>query len=290
MPTLRARFHPQEVRLLGWEKVDWPDGCLGIPMRDACMERVVSGYRILVEVGGQEYEYRSTLLDAQPYRLLLAAGPDHGIEEAALVWEGQEDGCKSLLLAPDGRAAIGPCDAPHEPLRLTDHTYLDHWLRRFAPFQAETLIGHVIFSGQGTEKAAPAWQRAIVAWARLVRRELWMGRSGASWGAALAWHREIPERPGYCQFLAVETYGFACASVARCEGGDARDLGRGWLETAEWERFDSWFYGRSPVYLPDLDLFSIGSQEMSDTEVDALRRWAEAVYHRLATSDLTVEE
>lgn len=115
-PTLVARlcpFQPEEVRLVSWKKVDWPNGCLGIPMRDACTEAVVPGYRIVVEVEGQEYEYRSTLLDAQPYRLLLAAGPDPGIKEPALLWEGlEEDGCQSLLLAPDGRAAIGPCDAP----------------------------------------------------------------------------------------------------------------------------------------------------------------------------------
>jgi hypothetical protein len=277
---------PDQVHLVRWEQVDWPDGCLGVPMRDACTEAIVSGYRIVVEIAGQEYEYHSTLPDAQPYRLLLAAGPDPGIEEPDLTWEGQEDdGCQSLLLAADGRAAIGLCDAPRTPLHLFDDVdrpqqFADQ-LARFAPFQTEALTGRIVFQGQGQEVASPAWQRALAAWARLVRQELQFGRSGASWGAALAWHREMPERPGYCQFLHVEMYGLAYASVARCGGGDARNLGQGWLQAAEWEQFDTWFYGRSPVYRRDLDLFSIGSQKMSESEVDALQRWSEAVYSRL---------
>ncbi len=284
-----------EVRLLRWEKVDWPDSCLGIPRRDACTEAVVPGYRIVVEVGGREYEYRSTLPDAQPYRLLLAAGPDHGIEEPSLVWEGQEDnGCQSLLLAADGRAAIGPCDAPQTPLCLSDGmNRLQQWshlLARFAPFRADTPARQIIFRGQGTEIATPAWQRAIAAWARLVRLELQMERSGASWGTALSWRREVPEHPEYCKFLQVEVYGMAYASLARCDGGDARGLGQGWLATAEWEQFDAWLHERARLDLPGLLFLGTGSQDVSESEVADLRHWAEAVYGRLAACDLTVEE
>jgi hypothetical protein len=281
-----------QVHLVHSEQVDWPDGCLGIPMRDACTQAIVPGYRIVVEVGGQEYEYRSTLTDAQPYRLLLAAGPDPGIEEPALFWEGQvEDRCRSLILAADGRAAVGPCDAPHSlrPL-LEEMGRPQQWadlLARFVPFEAETPSGWVRFQGQGRELASPPWQRAIGAWARLVRQELLFGRSGASWGAAIAWHREMPERPGYCQFLQVEVYGVAYASIARCEGGDAQDLGQGWLGRAEWEQFDTWLYGRAPVSQQGLDFFGSGSQEVSEGEIAELGSWAEAVYAKMAAKRYT---
>ena len=289
------RVSMDQVSLARWEQVDWPNSCLGIPMRDACAGAIVPGYRIVVEVGGQEYEYRSTLPDAQPYRLLLAAGTEIGIEEPALVWEGQVEGrCRSLILSADGGAAMGPCDAPHVLLPLLEEMSRPQQridlLARFAPFEAETLSGSVKFQGQGQEATSPAWQRAVAAWARLVRQELLFGRSGASWGAALAWRREMPGRPGYCQFLQVELYGFGYASVARCEGGDARDLGRGWLETAEWEQFDAWVYGRAPVCQQGLDFFSVGTQEMSEGEVAELDRWCEAIYTWLTTCHLTVEE
>lgn len=79
-------------------------------------------------------------------------------------------------MAADGQAAIGPCDAPPTPLGHFAHLYFldlwEHWLRRFASFQAETLFGRVIFRGQGQEVASPAWQRALAAWARLVQQEL----------------------------------------------------------------------------------------------------------------------
>jgi hypothetical protein len=286
------RVSMDQVHLVRWEQVDWPDGCLGVPMRDACTQAIVPGYRIVVEVGDQEYEYHSTLPDAQPYHLLLAARPEIGIEEPALVWEGQEEGrCRSLILAADGRAAMGPCDAPHVLLPLLEEMDRpQQWadlLARFAPFEAETPSGWVRFQGQGPEVASPAWQRAVAVWVRLVRQELVFGRSGASWGAALAWHREMPGRPGYCQFLQVEMYGLAYASVARCGGGDAQDLGRGWLETAEWEQFDAWFYGRAPVYQQGLEFFSAGTQEMSESEVAELGRWCEAVYTKMATKRYT---
>ena len=220
----------------------------------------------------------------------------------ALIWEGQEgDSCQSLLLAANGQALIGPCGAAQTPGRLLDAMDRPqqwvYWQGRFATFEASTPSGHVIFRGRGHETATPAWQRAIAAWARLVRQEIQFGRSGASWGAALSWRREKPDRPGYCEFLHVEVYGMACASIARCGGGDAQDLGRDWLDTTEWRQFDAWFYGQAPLHLGEpplyeqgLDLFAMGSEKMNESEIANLQHWAEAVYSRLTARDLTVEE
>ena len=146
-----------------------------------------------MEISGEHYEYRSNL-DGSYF--LLACGPQAQIEAPVLIWEGDEpDGCQSLALAADGRAAIGPCGAPQTPLHLFDDMQRPQqlvYLRgRFAPFYAETLAGRVTFQGRGKEIAMPAWQRAIATWARLVRQELQFGRSGASWGLALAW-RPLP--------------------------------------------------------------------------------------------------
>ncbi|UCC76380.1 MAG: hypothetical protein JSW37_12860, partial [Anaerolineales bacterium] len=250
--AMQFGVRPDAVQLVRWEQVDWPNGCLGVPMRRLCTEAIVPGYRIIVRLAGQEYEYRS---DLQGSQFLLASGPAHGIERPALVWEGG-DGCHSLLLAADGQAAVGPCDAPLTPGRLLDEMLRpQQWadlLARFAPFQANTPSGQVVFHGQGQEQASAAWQRAIAAWAELVQLEVRSGRSGASWGTALSWHREMPDQPGYCTFLQVETYGAAFASVARCEGGDPQTLGHGWLTDEELAPFDAWHYEKAPVDLPDL--------------------------------------
>jgi len=280
--ALQFGTRPNEVQLVNWEYVDWPDGCLGIPMRELCTQAVVPGYRIIVRIEGQEYEYRSDLAGSS---FLLAGGPAHGVEKPALIWEG-DDVCESLLLAEDGQAAVGPCDAPLTPVQMVEETpRIQEWaelLSRFATFQAGTPSGRITFHGNGQDQATPAWQRAIAAWARLVRLELQFGRSRASWGTALNWSRQIPDREEFCESLRVEVYGLASAREIRCEGGYAQIQGQGWLTDEELEAFDAWLYGKARFDLPDIDFNGLGTEEMSDSEVDGLRSWAEAVYARLA--------
>jgi pimeloyl-ACP methyl ester carboxylesterase len=154
-------------------------------------------------------------------------------------------------------------------------------LTRFASFRAETPSGRVEFQGAGEEMASAAWQRAIAAWAQLVAQELKFGRSGASWGTALSWHRELPDQPEFCEFLQVERYGYAFASVAGCDGGNVENLGEGWLTDQELEAFDRWLYGSSGLDLSDLQFSGLGSQPMPDVEVNSLRDWAIALDTRL---------
>jgi hypothetical protein len=274
------RLGMDDIHLLEWERVDWPNGCLGIPMRSMCTEAIVPGYRVVLEIDGQKYEYRC---DLKANMLLLAAGPAHGIEEPVVVWEGES--LQTLLLAADGRAAVGPCDAPLTPLRLAQENarpqQLAELLASFAPFDADTPSGRVSFRGYGEKAASAAWQRAVAAWAQLVQAELESGRSGASWGTALSWRAELSDRAGFCQFLQVEEYGFAFASVARCEGGEAQNLGRSWLTDSEVQALDTWLYERLPLDLPDLGLFGQGTEPMAGSEISALRTWVEAVYARL---------
>jgi hypothetical protein len=281
--AMQFRTSTDDVLLMRWERQDWSNGCLSIPMRASCTEAIVPGYRIIVRLRGQEYEYRSNL---EGSTFLLAAGPEHGITAPALRWEGSDGGCQTLLLGVDGRAATGLCGAPLTPLGLADDVgrpqQLADLVARFAPFEADTINGKVAFEGAGQEPALPAWKRAIAAWARLVSRELRAGRSGASWGLALAWSQPIPDKAGYCQFLQVDFYGYAYASTARCGGGDAADLGRGWLTTAEVEHLDTLYYGKAQVDENGLLLSGLGTEAMTSDEVDALWNWAEALYNHLA--------
>jgi hypothetical protein len=98
----------------------------------------------------------------------------------------------------------------------------------------------------------------------------------------LSWRAELTDRAGFCQFLQVEAYGFAFASVARCDGGEAQDLGRCWLTDSKVQALDAWRFGKSPLDLPHVNLFSRGTQQMGETEVSALRAWANALYLRLS--------
>jgi len=285
----RHRLDAEDIDLLSWEAVDWPDGCLGVPTDGFCTQAIVPGYRLTVVLNGREFEYRTTRADAQPYLLLLADGPQPALPPGApgLTWRGGDAGCQHLQLAVDGRASLGPCGAPQEGLDLTDETkrkaQLEAWVAGFRDFRLQSGPTTLAFRGEGFEDAPPAWQRAISAWAALVLQELESGRSGASWGLALAWHQPIPGQTGFCQFLQVDVYGWAYASTARCEGGDAQDLGQGWLTDEELAVLDGWLYGRAPLDNDSLVFSGRGEAEFALEEVTAMAGWGEAVHRRLAT-------
>ena len=41
------------------EKMDWPDGCLGLPQGDeACVEAITPGWLLTFNINNQEYQYR----------------------------------------------------------------------------------------------------------------------------------------------------------------------------------------------------------------------------------------
>ena len=283
--TLASRYQRSQDQfdLIALDAVTWPDACLGIPQRAACAEAETPGYRLVVGLDGERYEYHASAAD--PFRLVLAAGPPHGIDAPALAWEGEAGGCQQLLLDAGARAAIGPCDAPLLPLRLpaASHTQSewDSLRHRFAPFDAETAAGTVRFRGEGEERATPAWQLALAEWAQLAWAELQMGRRGASWGAALAWRAPLPDKPGYCLHLSVEIYGWAAASEAQCEGGEARTSGEGWVPAAVWEPFSTWLHRYGVVEHEGLYFFGKGTEAMPDAERARLQAWAEQRYAHL---------
>jgi hypothetical protein len=49
-----------DIQIVRTEQVDWPDACLGLPQQDeACADVVTPGFRVQLEVNGQQYEFRT---------------------------------------------------------------------------------------------------------------------------------------------------------------------------------------------------------------------------------------
>ncbi|MBE0696094.1 MAG: hypothetical protein IH586_04145 [Anaerolineaceae bacterium] len=68
----------EEIKVLSVEEVQWPDGCLGAGKPDEmCTQAIVDGYRIILQVTGQNYEFH-TNLDGKQVREVLAPGPKGG--------------------------------------------------------------------------------------------------------------------------------------------------------------------------------------------------------------------
>jgi hypothetical protein len=75
--------------------------------------------------------------------------------------------------------------------------------------------------------------------------------------------------------------GYAYSNITPCEGGQVQETVGGWLDTAEWDKFDSWLYSSGELY-QDNNYFSGQAQgEMDQAGAEALADWANAVYARL---------
>jgi uncharacterized lipoprotein YajG len=49
-----------EINIVEFESVEWPDSCLGINQADqACAQVITPGYRVVLEVNNEVYEYHS---------------------------------------------------------------------------------------------------------------------------------------------------------------------------------------------------------------------------------------
>lgn len=76
-----ARSAGTEVEVLSVEAVEWPDGCLGCPQEgEMCVMAITPGYRILLELDGRTYEYRTS---HDSVRYCPAEDAETGVDEEA---------------------------------------------------------------------------------------------------------------------------------------------------------------------------------------------------------------
>jgi hypothetical protein len=67
---------PGAIDVVGYEAVDWPDACLGLPRAgEACAEVVIPGWRVMMSAQGTEHEARSDLMGTQVRRVPPQAAP-----------------------------------------------------------------------------------------------------------------------------------------------------------------------------------------------------------------------
>jgi len=229
------------VSIVSFERVDWPDACLGVvAVGEVCAQAATPGYRVVLETGDQRYEVHT---DDAGEVLRLASAPEPEINDAALVWTYHGDGGCQMAIFGSETVAFGICGTAlmsgkyAVPERAEAFIY---FVETFLSFDAETPAGSVRFSGQGTSEAPPSVQRMIAEWARLAQLEALGGRSGASYGLALAWHREGGSA-GFCDDLAVYVTGEVFASS--CRGEQPENLGRGRLTAVQLGQLYAWVDG-----------------------------------------------
>jgi len=211
---------PEEVRILGVEKVDWPDACLGIQTTGLmCAQVITPGFRVLLEAQGKRYEFH-TDLSGSDVRLALQPTLDGGA--TLLRWQGEEGGiCQTLILGEEA-LSYGVCDQPLTAIPLVGRERrqeIENFVQTYAPFEAQTPAGAIRFQGRGAVTATPTEQRMLAEWAR----QLWMEsdpQAKAASPLAIALHREGGVQ-GLCEDILI--YRSGIAELSSCL--PARQLG-----------------------------------------------------------------
>ncbi len=77
-----------QIKLIGTEAVQWPDGCLGIVrMGVMCIKGPIAGFRIILEANGQQYEFHTNQdgtaigqVTKAPFVSIAVRAPDNSIQ------------------------------------------------------------------------------------------------------------------------------------------------------------------------------------------------------------------
>jgi hypothetical protein len=232
-----------QIEIVTVEEVEWPDACLGVYTADVmCAQVITPGYRVVLAVDGQQYEYH-TNLDGSSVQLFSA--PEANIGDLLIDWQQTLDTCQAALIGTEG-IEFGPCMGVRMGGKLVSgerESELADLIATYTPFQAETPAGIVTFNGQGSAEATPADQRMIAEWARQTAQEAAAGRSGASWGLAFAWHRE-GGIAGFCDDLTAYVTGQLYA--ASCKGETAQTIAQRRMSADELAQLYTWIDEYAP--------------------------------------------
>ncbi len=229
---------PEHVTLQSVETTDWPDACLGVQLAErACAEVITPGYKIILRVEEALYEIHT---DMSGSRLLLAAAPAVEVKQPLIVWsEWRGDDCVTLQMNLE-EAAHGLCGSillkSYFPNGIPSEV-VAYFNDKYAPFEAETPAGKVIFGGHGPITATPWEQRSLAEWARLLYEQATSGRTGAAWGLALAWQWEGGVA-GFCD--AVTIYRSGEALVSSCKGDVAGQVKHIRLTSNQLQQIYTW--------------------------------------------------
>lgn len=219
------------------EPVEWPDGCLGLAGPDEmCTMAIVPGYRVSLVSGASQYIYRT---DERGSSLRREAGVSFvvpGAETQSLItWQNPECTEEANLL-PEG-LSLGACGGPYIVSAWADGAIpaaMLAFLDSFAPFEAETPAGKLVFNGLGTNVATPSEQRAIAEWMKIQFLAAQSGRPQANWGLALTYSRQ-GGFAGFCDEMKVYLDGSALLSSCKDVDVDFR------LTAEQLEQLYAWY-------------------------------------------------
>lgn len=258
---------PGQINLVSTEAMTWPDGCLGVARPGVmCTQALVEGYRVLLEVGGRQYEVRTNLSGSAA---VLASGEEVGsMVEIVLIRQ-----LAGNLGLDEGSISVVSNEAVEFP---------------------DSCLGVAMQDVMCAQMVTPG--RIVVLEADGVQYEYHVsddGRRIQPATLALTWSRD-GGIAGFCDRLTVfrsgEVYGNSCKSQPAGTMGALSSL----LSITEMDQFQAWMneFGTVSLDASDpqgvadgmtlvLNLYGSGSAKPLKAVEPELFTWAQTLYQKL---------
>lgn len=206
------------ITIVSVDSVDWPDACLGVPTPGACAQVITPGYRIILSVSGQSYEFH-TNQDGSQVISAYAVGDQSEQPIITLTSTDAQGVCEQIVVSGTG-VGTGPCGSTPELKSfpgMQRSVELGIWQARYSSFEVIENDGSLTFDGRGTQTAELEEQRAMIAWTRLTELDVSGLPNDPPAGLLIDWRR-TGGIAGVCNRLMIFESGFAyarsCADAA----------------------------------------------------------------------------
>lgn len=282
---------PEEITVVDYEQVEWPDACLGLDLGDElCAQQVTPGYRITLEADGGEYAVHT---DEAGQSAALASAPDVSLENPIISWESPDPPCQEAVLGAES-VVYGLCEGAQLRADHIDEQrggQLEEFAATYQSFDAETVAGSISLEGQGDTEPTEAEERMLAEWTRLAAIEASTGQRSLELGLTMLWHRE-GGIAGFCDDLLV--YASGTVRVFSCEG---EQLAEGALGAEDLEQFYTWLdtYGQFTIDQTDeaeADALTIqmifagrGAEQPTEEEQQAVQEFAQEQFNQVSEEE-----
>jgi len=258
---------PGQITLISTEAAEWPDGCLGIQKPGMfCTQAIVPGYKIILQAGGDVYEFRTNKDGSQ-----VARATD------TISFASVEEKIVNQLA---GNLGLDPSEVTL--VSSSDKDFGDTCLDVPLP---EVQCAQVLMPG-----------KLIVVSANDVKYEYHASKDGTfiqPASLALTWKRE-GGIAGFCDSLIIFRSGEISGNQCQSQPGNATGSFAGLLTSDEIDQFDAWLTklgstsidASNPVGVSDrmvvtLEFYGHGKGSPSDAEKQDLLSWAQTVFQKL---------
>lgn len=147
-----------EISFISTEAVDWPDGCLGAARPGMmCTQAIVPGFRIVMEAGGLEYEYRTNqdasqvVAAAKVFSWTRSGGIAGLCDELAIYLPDEIVASDCKTGAAVDQLSVVAYEKEVDQLMEWLKTYKAQTITRDENVAADGFLFEIVFAGQGNE-------------------------------------------------------------------------------------------------------------------------------------------